>query len=54
MALVHWGPSDSHESMGVSKNRGKTHKWMVCSGKSYEPMDDLGGFTTPIFGKIPP
>ena len=37
-----------YNHMGVSKNRG-TPKWMVYSGKSYEQMDDLGGFT-PIFG----
>ena len=34
--------------LGVSKNRG-TWKWMVCSGKSYFSMDDLGG-KPPIFG----
>ena len=39
-----------HIYMGVSKNRGGPPKWM---GKIMEPpikMDDLGGFTTPIFG----
>ena len=35
--------------MGVSKNSG-TPKWMFYNGKPYEQMDDLGGFTTPIFG----
>ena len=29
----------------------KPPKWMVYNGsKPYEQMDDLGGFTTPIFG----
>ena len=36
--------------LGVSKNSGKTPKWMVYKGKPYEQMDDLGGKTTPIFG----
>ena len=36
--------------MGVSKDRG-TPKWMVfIMEKPYEQMDDLGGFTTTIFG----
>ncbi len=37
--------------MGVSKNRGKTPKMdKVYNGRPYEQMDDLGGFSTPIFG----
>ena len=35
--------------MDVSKNRGKTPKWMVYNGKPYLLMDDLGGFPI-IFG----
>jgi len=32
--------------MGVSKNRGKTSKWMVVyNGKAYFLMDDFGGKT---------
>ena len=34
--------------MGVSKNRGKTPKWMVYKGKPYEQMEDLGGYM-PLF-----
>ena len=40
--------------MGVSKNRGGPPKWMVYNGKTYFQMDDLGGFTTPIFGSTHP
>ena len=37
--------------MGVSKNSGKTLKMDgLFHGKPYEQMDDLGDFTTPIFG----
>ncbi len=40
--------------MGVSKNRGKTPKMDgENNSKPYEQMDDLGGFTTPIFGSTP-
>ena len=40
--------------MGVSKNRGKTPKMDgENNGKPYEQMDDLGGFTPPIFGSTP-
>ena len=35
--------------MGVSKNRG-TPKWMVFIMENPIRMDDLGGFSTPIFG----
>ena len=40
--------------MGVSKNRG-TPKMdgLLCNGKPYEQTDDLGEFTTPIFGSTP-
>ncbi len=27
--------------------------WFIKNGKPYEQMDDLGGFTTPIFGSTP-
>ena len=36
--------------LGVSKNRGKTPKWMVYNGKPYLKWMIWGGFTTPIFG----
>ena len=35
--------------VGVSKNSG-TPKWMVKIMENPIKMDDLGGFTTPIFG----
>ena len=36
---------------GISKNSGKTQKWMVYNGKPYEQMDDVGLF--PYFWKHP-
>ncbi len=41
--------------MGVSKNGGGKPPKMdgENKGKPYEQMDDLGGFTTPIFGGPP-
>ncbi len=40
--------------VGVSKNRGIfPPKWMVKIMENPIKMDDLGGFTTPIFGSTP-
>ena len=46
-------PPDFQRDLGVSKNIGTPKMDGENNEKPYSLMDDLGGFTIPIFGSTP-